>query len=159
MEGNLKGFQTMSDLKRYEIGVDFIAPVFVPVETEVGDWVKYVDYARLKAEVERLTEQKEHLWNKCTPHMKAGYDTHELLLKEARAKAMRLEAEVERLTAFTTRTIIPNEELQAQVERLTKAGDATSQRLHWFCQKWGWKDDDLKTLTPEWNAAKEGKQP
>jgi hypothetical protein len=32
-----------------------------------------------------------------------------------------LKAEVERLTAFTTRTIIPNEELQAQVERLTKA--------------------------------------
>ena len=30
----------------------------------------------------------------------------------------RLKAEVERLTAFTTRTIIPNEELQAQVERL-----------------------------------------
>jgi hypothetical protein len=29
-----------------------------------------------------------------------------------------LKAEVERLTAFTTRTIIPNEELQAQVERL-----------------------------------------
>jgi len=47
--------------------------------------------------------------------------------------------------------------LKAEVERLTKAGDATSQRLHWFCQKWGWKDDDLKTLTPEWNAAKEGK--
>jgi hypothetical protein len=33
----------------------------------------------------------------------------------------RLKAEVERLTAFTTRTIIRNEELQAQVERLTKA--------------------------------------
>ena len=33
----------------------------------------------------------------------------------------RLKAEVERLTAFTTRTIIPNEELQKQVERLTLA--------------------------------------
>ena len=31
-----------------------------------------------------------------------------------------LQAEVDRLTAFTTRTIIPNEELQAQVARLTK---------------------------------------
>lgn len=29
-----------------------------------------------------------------------------------------LKAEVERLTAFTTRTIIPNEELQAEVKRL-----------------------------------------
>jgi len=67
----------MSQPKRYEIGVNFIAPVFVPVETEVGDWIRYVDYAilrsvaednkreceatrieiaRLKAEVERLTK-------------------------------------------------------------------------------------------------------
>ena len=35
----------------------------------------------------------------------------------------RLKDEVERLRAFSTRTIIPNEELQAQVERLTKTGD------------------------------------
>jgi len=48
----------------------------------------------------------------------------------------RLKAEVERLTAFTTRTFIPNEELQAevarlkeQVERLTKAGDAMAKLL------------------------------
>lgn len=45
-----------------------------------GEWVKYEDYARLKAEVERLT-------------------------------------------AFTTRTIIPNEELQAQVEQLQNRCD------------------------------------
>jgi len=46
----------MSEPKRYEIGVDFVAPVFVPVETKVGDWVKWEDYARLRAEVERLTK-------------------------------------------------------------------------------------------------------
>jgi len=34
-----------------------------------------------------------------------------------------LKAEVERLTAFTTRTIIPNEELQAQVEQLQNRCD------------------------------------
>ncbi len=34
-----------------------------------------------------------------------------------------LKAEVERLTAFTTRTIIPNEELQAQVEELQNRCD------------------------------------
>jgi hypothetical protein len=34
------------------------------------------------------------------------------------AENARLKAEVERLTAFTTRTIIPNEELQAQVKAL-----------------------------------------
>jgi regulator of replication initiation timing len=34
-----------------------------------------------------------------------------------------LKAEVERLTAFTTRTIIPNEELMAENARLREAGD------------------------------------
>jgi leucyl-tRNA synthetase len=67
----------------------------------------------------------------------------------------RLKAEVERLTAFTTRTIIPNEELQAQVERLTKAGDAMVGLLEHM--------DvivDMDSDHPEveaWNAAKEGK--
>jgi predicted nucleic acid-binding Zn-ribbon protein len=97
-----------------------------------------------------------------------------------------LKAEVERLTAFTTRTIIPNEELQAQVERLTlasqgavkyvehtmaltrqsmehhkqvsrleaqverltKAGDAMASQLYAFGYDTAW---DF------WNAAKEGK--
>ncbi len=36
-----------------------------------------------------------------------------------KTEADRFKAEVQRLTAFTTRTIIPNEELQKQVERLT----------------------------------------
>ena len=40
------------------------------------------------------------------------------LLASALAENIRLKAEVERLTKFTTRTIIPNEILQAQVERL-----------------------------------------
>ena len=66
----------------------------------------------------------------------------------------RLKAEVERLTEFTTRTIIPNEELQAQIERLTKAGDA-------MLSEWASGDEKdaknfLKALVI-WNAAKEGK--
>jgi regulator of replication initiation timing len=85
----------------------------------------------------------------------------------------RLKAEVERLTAFTTRTIIPNEELQAdnamlkeeiseaaghynkiindleaQVERLTKAGDAMVPLLG---------RGDWHIARNDWNAAKEGK--
>jgi hypothetical protein len=65
-----------------------------------------------------------------------------------------LKAEVERLTAFTTRTIIPNEELQAQVERLTKAGDSLVYSLQW-CD-WG---SHIQTIdgVNRWNAAKEGK--
>ena len=50
-------------------------------------------------------------------------------VSELEAENARLKAEVERLTSFTTRTIIPNEELQAQVERLTKAGYAYSDAM------------------------------
>ena len=63
------------------------------------------EVARLKAEVDNLRKNAE---------INTPQSPHEVA---------RLKAEVERLTAFTTRTIIPNEELQAQVERLTKAGD------------------------------------
>ena len=75
----------MNDPKRYYLYAGLECHAFTTAkavlkfsEEDEGMWVKYSDYARLKAEVERLT-------------------------------------------AFTTRTIIPNEELQAQVERLTKA--------------------------------------
>jgi uncharacterized membrane protein len=44
-------------------------------------------------------------------------------LSRARVELMLVKAEVERLTAFTTRTIIPNEELKAQVERLQNRCD------------------------------------
>ncbi len=64
------------------------------------------------------------------------------------AENARLKAEVERLTAFTTRTIIPNELLQAQVERLTKAGDAMADRLMY---------QGYPATVPAWNASKEGK--
>jgi hypothetical protein len=64
-----------------------------------------------------------------------------------------LKAEVERLTAFTTRTIIPNEELQAQVERLTKAGDAMAKE--WVnCESLYHGNEDF---IADWNAAKDGK--
>jgi predicted RecB family endonuclease len=91
----------------------------------------------------------------------------------------RLKAEVERLTAFTTRTIIPNEELQAdnamlkeeiseaaghynkiindleaQVERLTKAGDTIIQILCKYVPPTG-----AKYALMDWRDAKEGKQP
>ena len=39
-------------------------------------------------------------------------------IEELMDENLRLKAEVERLTAFTTRTIIPNEELQADVKAL-----------------------------------------
>ena len=68
----------------------------------------------------------------------------------------RLKAEVERLTAFTTRTIFPNEELQAQVERLTKAGDAMASMLQF--EETLNDSDHIPQSVQAWNAAKEGKQ-
>jgi len=62
------------------------------------------------------------------------------------SEVTRLKAEVERLTAFTTRTIIPNEELQAQVERLTKELKNTDCLFAM-----------ASAFARDWNAAKEGK--
>jgi len=64
----------------------------------------------------------------------------------------RLKAEVERMTAFTTRTIIPNEELQAQVEQLTEAGD-----LMFLSFKKKINPLLYAVTKRRWNAAKEGK--
>jgi hypothetical protein len=110
--------------------------------------------------------------------LEAEFEMHPMAVENARLKA-----EVERLTAFTTRTIIPNEELkaqveelelevfafdrtikqaschydnrledirqlQAQLERLTKAGDAMVPLLG---------RGDWYIAQSDWNAAKEGK--
>ena len=77
-------------------------------------------------------------------------------LAAARIEIARLKAEVERLTAFTTRTIIPNEELQAQVERLTKAGDAMAFELEPIL-KYNPSSEDIRYQVRCWHAAKEGK--
>jgi hypothetical protein len=87
--------------------------------------------ARLKAEVERLKEGNECLDQMHEKEMaRSAFLCEEVNrttawgrglesdLSWARAELLMVKAEVERLTAFTTRTIIPNEELQAQVERL-----------------------------------------
>jgi len=99
------------------------------------------DNARLKAEVERLTKERDKaltdFW-----YIHEGY--------------FRLQAEVNRLTAFTTRTIIPNKELQAQVERLTKAGDAMAVHLAGCYRSEGYDPKKCRAIDI-WNAAKEGK--
>lgn len=97
-----------------------------------GGWVLIGDYSFLKREAHILR----------------------LTCQDLQSQNASLKAEVERLTAFTTRTIIPNEELQAQVERLTKAGDEV-------IREWSMGDETdalnfMKALVI-WNAAKEGK--
>jgi uncharacterized small protein (DUF1192 family) len=71
-----------------------------------------------------------------------------------------LKAEVERLTAFTTRTIIPNEELQAENSRL-KAEVESLYRHGDLMLKFAAANMTFPayaTMAKDWNAAKEGKQ-
>lgn len=67
---------------------------------------------------------------------------------ELNAENARLKAEVKQLMVFCNCTLIPNKELQAEVERLTKAGDAMADRLMY---------QGYPATVPAWNAAKESK--
>ena len=71
--------------------------------------------------------------------------------ENARLKAenTRLKTEVDHLMVFCNCTLIPNKELQAQVERLIKAGDNVCESPYL------WETDPAVI---EWRAAKEGKQ-
>jgi len=68
----------------------------------------------------------------------------------------RLKTEVQHLMVFCNCTLIPNKELQAQVERLTKAGD-------WVMSHWSSGDgsDEVRFCQAllKWKNAKEGNQP
>jgi len=66
------------------------------------------------------------------------------------AEIARLKAEVEWLKEFYDLSVTPNRELQAQVERLTKAGDAMLKAIKVTDHILDWKIE-------LWNAAKEGK--
>jgi hypothetical protein len=50
-------------------------------------------------------------------------------INRLKAENARLKTEVQHLMVFCNCTLIPNKELQAQVERLTKAGDAMADEL------------------------------
>jgi hypothetical protein len=71
-----------------------------------------------------------------------------------KAENARLKTEVQHLMVFCNCTLIPNKELQAQVERLTKAGD-------WVMSHWSSGDgsDEVRFCQAllKWKNAKEGK--
>ena len=74
-----------------------------------------------------------------------------------------LRSEVEQLMIFCNCTLIPNKLLQAQVERLTKAGDLLA--VHYTALSKCVTPNNAKsgsindwTSVIDWNAAKEGKQ-
>jgi hypothetical protein len=90
---------------------------------EEQEYIRYEDYARLKAEVERLTDK----------------------IRVSDNHAQCLEFVINSGTANELR-------LQAQVERLTKAGDAMVDMVDWEVPY-----ERRKKLEAAWNAAKEGK--
>jgi hypothetical protein len=114
-----------------------------------GNYVRYEDYARLKAEVERLTQLNDTL--------ALRYDATNSMLDGCAKEIEEMEAEVERLTKALEEEAacqVGHQEnailigrLEAQVERLTKAGDVMAIML---------QHDEV---SKDWNAAKEGKQP
>lgn len=79
---------------------------------------------------------------------------------ELNAENARLKTEVEHLMVFCNCTLIPNKELQAQVERLTKAGDGLyKSMLEIGCNEMAdnFQYDAWRDSMKDWNFAKEGK--
>jgi hypothetical protein len=79
------------------------------------------------------------------------------------AEIAKLRDENARLRSFCTRTIIPNIDLEkenarlkAEVERLTKAGDAMANNIPYYADV-DISAETLREFTDKWNAAKEGK--
>jgi hypothetical protein len=107
-----------------EIEFDYSASM---VEAFEGRWVAWEDYAELKAEAERYR------------------------LASLRVDVSELHAQFNR--ALFDDTIAENARLKAEVERLTKAGDAMVDMVDWEVPY-----ERRKKLEADWNAAKEGKQ-
>ena len=73
------------------------------------------DVLEQAAEIRNLNEVIADLHNQADDDLDS--------IETERIENARLKAEIERLGAFKTHTIIPNEKLQTQVDRLTKAGE------------------------------------
>ena len=127
----------MSDVKRYEPSSHYSAD-FGMAQSPVGKWVSYEDYARLKAEVERLTKQKAvYIDNdKVLAEMerfKAEVKEKTALIAELHKDAetsyrerMYDEHDINEKTKIMNGLMRDKEKLQAEVERLTKMCQATS---------------------------------
>ena len=110
-------------------------------------WVKWEDYARLKAEVERLTQLNSTL--------ALRYDATNSMLDGCAKTIEEMEAQVERLQSIHSIDSIGIEQLKAQVERLTKAGNALHAFLINYIVESRISSAYLNKLDDEWLAAKE----
>jgi cell division protein FtsB len=114
--------------------------------------------ARLKAEVERLTSdiqmEKENEDRLVREWQKANNEVYGLQTQVAALidDQTRLKAECQARQAENSVLAVECDSLKAEVERLTKAGDAMASGLQ------GMAGERPKALADEWNDAKEGKQ-
>jgi hypothetical protein len=103
----------------------------VILEETDSKWVRWEDYARLKAEVERL-ELEVFAFDRTINQASCHYDNR---LEDIR-------------------------QLQAQVERLTKAGDAMADLIAFNSENIvRGEGEDVHPSVIRWDAAKEGNQP
>jgi hypothetical protein len=142
----------MSDVARYSAAGEGV------VKTDpAGLLVKWNDYARLKAEVERLTAMADE-----NAHLHKGIYSLSL-------NVVQLKDEVERLTSgikpeghndLAGRAVEHCLELKAEVERLRKAGDELAEAGSLAgCSECFGLYERLEDALKAWTAAKEGKQP
>jgi hypothetical protein len=166
------GQAAVSEPKRYKVGKIGT--------TEMIDCVSYDDYARLKAEVERLKA--------CGYHRNFDFSVEHLtrLFKDgkiaevsyegersqwycadayarcvnAEIEAKRLKAEVERLTKAieSSSYYFLSVKLGIENARLRKAGDGLIIAYQWLTVEQPDIVRSIKAAFEEWNAAKEGKQ-
>ena len=132
----------MSEPKRYErcYHKDYIPEGME--EHYNGKWVKWEDYARLKAEVDRLAKcEGYHYTAVAVSMLKEQLQQKHIDYVESR-KAN--EANVEMI-----------KRLKDEVERLTKAGDALENWIAWVCES---PVGTAAGVRDAWDAAKEGKQ-
>jgi hypothetical protein len=136
----------------------------------IGNYVRYEDYARLKAEVERLTAECKNLERYRKGGEKDGlYDpltALELVTnmhRDEKAEVTRLKSEVERWKEASENYRLMLQDRQAHldaerkyVERLTKTGDVMADFIspNPTAEMWG----EEQAIKQAWENAKEGKQ-
>jgi len=148
-----------AECTRLKAEVERLTAVFVPenliLRAEVERLTAFttrtiIPNEELQAQVERVGAENAHLHK--------GIYSLSLNVAQLKDEVERLKAEVERLTAvFVPENLI----LRAEVERLTKAGDAMASSIQ-FNEEMA-QDYNGPTIVHQsvqrWNAAKEGKQP
>ena len=96
---------------------------------------------------------------KCSRGLRETIEEQDIQIAALKLDILERSAELRRLNNFCSVTIIPNEILKAQVERLTRAGDAMASSIQ-FNEEMA-QDYNGPTIVHQsvqrWNAAKEGK--